>query len=67
MINERMLELLVLNSLLSGVSTKEFKENNGILLLNTGEEVDGNKLVERQSELTMEFLRPYVIDKNSKE
>lgn len=67
MINERMLELLVLNSLLSGVNTKEFKENNGILPLNTGEEVDGNKLVERQSELAMEFLRPYVIDKSSKE
>lgn len=62
-----MLELLVLNSLLSGVSTKEFKENNGILSLNTGEEVDGNKLVERQSELAMEFLSPYVINKNSKE
>lgn len=67
MISERMLELLVLNSLLSGVSTKEFKENNGILPLNTGEEVDGNKLVERQSELAMKFLSPYVINKNSKE
>lgn len=67
MISERMLELLILNSLLSVVSTKELKENNGILLLNTGEKVDGNKLVERQSELAMEFLRPYVIDKNSKE
>ena len=67
MISERMLELLVLNSLLSVVSTKELKENNGILSLNTGEKVDGNKLVERQFELAMEFLRPYVIDKNSKE
>ena len=67
MISERMLELLVLNSLLSAVNAKKFKENNGILPLNTGEEIDGNKLVERQSELAMEFLSPYVINKNSKE
>lgn len=67
MISERMLELLVLNSLLSVVNAKKFKENNGILPLNTGEELDGNKLVERQSELAMEFLSPYVIDKSSKE
>lgn len=67
MISGRILELLVLNSLLSVVSTKKFEENNGIIPLSTGEEIDGNKLVERQSELVREFLSPYVIDKNLKE
>lgn len=67
MINERMLELLILNSVLSELPEKEFKKDSGILKLNTGEVIDGNKLYERYYELIKEFLSPYVINKNSKE
>lgn len=67
MINERMLELLILNSVLSELPEKEFKRDSGILKLNTGEVIDGNKLYERYCELIKEFLSPYVINKNSKE
>lgn len=66
MINERMLELLVINSVLSGVSEEIFRKNNGILSLKSGEKVDVNKLIKRQVELSLEFLDPYVINNNLK-
>ena len=61
-----MLELLVINSVLSGVSEEIFRKNNGILSLKSGEKVDVNKLIKRQVELSLEFLDPYVINNNLK-
>lgn len=63
MIQEKMLELLLLNEVLS-----EYYYNyarNRIRL--NGKEYDRDKLCERYNTLMEEFLSPYVIDNDSKE
>lgn len=61
MIKEKMLELLVLDKIIQGISD----ETKSIEVC--GKEYDSQKLLKRTKVLLEEFLEPYVIESDSRE
>lgn len=59
MIQERMLELLVLDLILKDISGKTIKFK--------GKTYNARAIAKRTSDILEEFLEPYVIESNSKE